>query len=84
MKQYNKTLPDMLNLLNLARNNTIKHFRTMLNLLNLLNIFIEKIDVKLILSNITHNYILIVISYMGLFKGSLYNIYVTNSNKELN
>ena len=84
MKQYNKTLPDMLNLLNLARNNTIKHFRTMLNLLNLLNIFEEKIDVKLILSNITHNYILIVISYMGLFKGSLYNIYVTNSNKELN
>ena len=74
----------MLNLLNLARNNTIKHFRTMLNLLNLLNIFEEKIDVKLILSNITHNYILIVISYMGLFKGSLYNIYVTNSNKELN
>ena len=56
----------------------------MLNLLNLLNIFEEKIDVKLILSNITHNYILIVISYMGLFKGSLYNIYVTNSNKELN
>ena len=74
----------MLNLLIFARNNTIKHFRTMLNLLNLRNVFEEKIDVKLILSNITHKYILIVISCMGLFKGSLYNIYVTNSNKELN